>query len=334
MRALKIVGYIIAIFITLWIIVALLSPKELKTSQSIVINTVPYVVFDQVNNLEHWNSWSPWKLRDPNMEQEFSENPVGKDAIVRWKSESEGAGEQTIVESKAPGRIKIALVFADWDGITYSNWKFEKEGENSTKVTWDLEGSELPFFIRPLGFNWNADIKNDYREGLLNLKAICESFPQKNENLRVKIVETKTIMYIGKRLRVDAAEIGSEMGKAFNEIIDYLSKGGHKISGKPFSIYYNSEPEDFDILVALQIEKEIESTNDFETGVLPAGHAAMISHFGNYYNLPATYHIIREWLQDENYQIIGNSWEVYINDPASEPDSSNLETRIFIPIRK
>ena len=334
MRALKIVGYIIAIFLTLWIIVALLSPKELKTSQSIVINTVPYVVFDQVNNLEHWNGWSPWKLRDPNMEQEFSENPVGKGAIVRWKSESEGSGEQTIIESKAPGKIRIALVFADWDGTTYSNWKFEKEGEYSTKVTWDLEGSELPFFIRPLGFNWNADIKNDYRDGLINLKAICESFPQKNENLRVKIVETGTINYIGKRLEVNASEIGPAMGKAYKEISDYVSNNGLEINGKPFSIYYNSDSEDFDVLAAFPIETGIESANDFESGVLPAGHAAMISHFGNYNNLPATYHIIRDWIKDENYQIIGNSWDVYVNDPSSEPDSSKWETRIFFPVRE
>lgn len=334
MRTLKIVGYIIAIFLTLWIIVAFLSPRELKTTQSIVINTVPYIVFDQVNNLEHWNSWSPWKLRDPNMEQEFSENPVGKGAIVRWKSDSEGSGEQTIVASNAPEMIRIALAFDDWDGTTYSNWEFDKEGDGSTKVTWNLEGSQLPFFIRPMGFNWNADIKNDYINGLKNLKAICEKIPQKNENLRVKIVETKMIKYIGIRLKVNAAEIGPAMEKAFMEIIDYTSNEGLKINGKPFSIYYNAEPEDFDILVALPIENEIEFTSNFETGVLPAGHAAMISHFGNYTNLSATYHIIRDWLQDENYQIIGNSWEVYINDPRSEPDSSKWETRIFFPIRE
>ena len=90
MRTIKIIGYIFAIFLTLWIIVALLSPKEIKTTQSIVINAVPFVVYSQVNNLEHWNSWSPWKKRDPNMEQEFSENPVGKGAIVRWKRKTRG----------------------------------------------------------------------------------------------------------------------------------------------------------------------------------------------------------------------------------------------------
>lgn len=334
MRALKIIGYIIAIFLILWIIVAFLSPREIKTSQSIVINTVPYIVFDQVNDLENWNSWSPWEMRDPKMEQEFSENPVGKGAIVRWKSESEGAGEQTIVESNAPEMIRFALIFDDWDGVTYSNWGFEKLSENTTKVTWDLEGSELPFFIRPLGFNWNADIKNDYKNGLINLKAVCESIPQKNENLRVKIVETEPIIYIGKRLKVNAIEIDSEMGKAYKEIVDYVSKEGLEINGKPFSIYYNSDSEDFDVLAALPIKKEIDSADEFETGVLPAGHAAMISHFGNYINIPASYEIIQDWLKDENYQIIGNSWEVYINDPASEPDSSKWETRIFVPVRE
>ena len=334
MRVLKIVGYIVVIFLFLWVIVAFLSPKEIKTTQSITINTTPYVVFDQVNNLEQWNNWSPWIMRDPDMEQELSENSIGIGAIVRWKSESEGNGEQSIIESSAPEKIRTSLVFDDWDGITYSNWTFKKAGENTTKVTWNLEGSVLPFFIRPLGFSWNADIKNDYKAGLINLKAVCESIPQKNENLRVKIVETEPIIYIGKRINVNTSEIGPAIGKAYKEIIDFLSAKGLEISGKPFSIYYDSESVDFDILVALPVVNEIESNADFESGILPAGHAAMISHFGNYTNLPATYHIIRDWVKDGNYQITGNSWEVYVNDPTNEPDSSKWETRIYFPVKK
>ena len=332
MRILKIVGYIVITIIILWVIIAFISPKEMKTSQSIVINRTPYVVYDQVNNLKLWNNWSPWVKKDPGMTQKFSDNHVGIGAVVRWESEKEGDGEQTIVESYAPKKIRTALVFTDWDGTTYSNWKFEEVSDGKTKVTWDLEGSELPFILRPLGFGWNASLEKDYKNGLQNLKEFCEKLPALNENLRVKIVETQDTPYIGKRLNVKASEIGAAMGRTYKEIIDYLSQKKLKVVGKPFSIYYDSEIDNINVVVALPIKDRIEPEKGFETGVLKAGHAAMISHFGNYVNLPATYHIITNWIHEQNYRKTGNAWEVYVNDPGSEPDSLKWETQIFFPI--
>jgi effector-binding domain-containing protein len=334
MRLLKTIGYILLTLIILWVIVAFLSPKEIKTTQRIIINRTPYVVFDQVNNLKLWNNWSPWVKRDTNMIQVFSENHVGTGAVVRWESTTEGNGEQTIVESHAPNMIRTSLVFTDWDGIVFANWNFEKIDENKTEVIWDLEGSELPFIMRPLGFSWNAELEKDYKNGLQNLKEICEKLPAINENLRVRIVETKAIPYIGKRLSVNINEMSPAMGNAYRSIFGYVSSHDLKVTGKPFSIYYSTDTVMFDVVVALPIQTKIESAGGFETGVLGAGPAAMISHFGNYKNLPATYQIINKWMEEQNYQIAGNSWEVYINDPGSEPDSTKWETQVYFPVFK
>lgn len=333
MRILKIIGYILLTLIILWVIVSFLSPKEMKTSQQIIIDRTPYVVFDQVNNLKLWNNWSPWVEKDPDMTQEFSENHIGNGAVVRWKSETEGNGEQSIVESHAPRMIRTSLVFDDWDGTVYANWKFEEFDENKTRVTWDLEGSELPFLIRPFGFGWNAELEKDYKTGLQNLKEFCEKLPAKNENLRVVIVETEAIPYIGKHIIVSENEIGMAMEKSYKEIISYLSDKDLKVVGKPFSIYNSTDSKGIDVVVALEIEKEIKAEKGFVTGKIEAGHAAMISHFGNYINLPATYHIITNWLHEQNYQRTGKSWEVYVNDPGNEPDSTKWETQIFFPIK-
>jgi effector-binding domain-containing protein/ribosome-associated toxin RatA of RatAB toxin-antitoxin module len=334
MRILKTIGYILLTLIILWVIVAFLSPKEIKTSQTTIINKTPYVVFDQVNNLKLWNNWSPWIKRDKNMKQIFSDNHVGTGAVVSWESSTEGNGEQTIVESHAPNLIRTSLVFTDWDGITYANWSFEKVDENKTKVTWDLEGSELPFLLRPFGFSWNADLGKDYINGLKNLKEVCEKLPAKNENLRVRIVETAAVKYIGERISGNINEIGPAMGNAYRSIFGYISKHNIKVVGQPFSISYGVDNELIDVLVALPIKNEIKSADGYETGVLGAGHAAMISHFGNYVNLPATYQIITNWMKKQNYEMAGKSWEVYVTDPESEPDTAKWETQVYYPVFK
>ena len=59
-----------------------------------------------------------------------------------------------------------------------------------------------------------------------------------------------------------------------------------------------------------------------------------ISHFGLYENLPASYEILDDWINDNGYELIDRSYEIYITDPGTEPDSSKWETQIFYPVSK
>ena len=334
MRFLKIVLYVIAVFFAIWIVVAFLSPSEIQTEQSIVINKKPGLVFNLVNNLKEWKNWSPWVEKDPEMKTIYGKKTAGIGAKVKWESQSQGSGEQTIVESRRPEFIRTEMIFNDWDGKTYSNWIFEPEGENSTKVTWTLEGSKLPFLMQPLGLFWNSALKKDYRKGLENLKSYAENLSEMNEKLMVKVVDTDEIYYVGKRLEVTVDEIGPAMGQAYAEIMDFLEKKGIHPSGHPFSINYQNGPEIYDFTAALPVERLPESgEGNIEIGVFNAGKAATITHFGNYESLDASYRILTKWIEDNRYRVVGSSWEVYITDPETEKDTAKWETQIFFPVQ-
>jgi len=333
MGFLKTLGYILVTIILLWVIVAFFSPKELGTSQSIVINKSSYVIFEQVENLKFWSNWSPWQKKDPDMKQEYSENYIGKGATVIWESETAGNGKQTIVNSIYSESIKTEMKFEGWDGKTIGNWRFEENDKNTTTVTWDLEGSELPFIIRPMGFIWGKGLEEDYKTGLNNLKEYCENISKENEALHVSVVKTKAINYIGKKIVTTNTEIASEMGAAYYEMINFLKENDIEMTGNPFSINISYDTDSIEFIAGIEIDGTIDNAEGFETGTIESGTAAMISHFGNYTNLPASYKIIMNWIEKEKYKTNGNSYEVYLTDPESEKDTAKWETRIYFPIK-
>lgn len=146
-------------------------------SRSIAIAAPKQTVFTYLKSIKNQDNWSPWKKKDPDMNQEF----VGKDGtvgfIARWEGNKDvGSGEQEIVKIISDERIDSRLRF-------FKPWKSESEGflttksiaANETKVTWGFSGkNKFPFSIFFLFFNMDKTVGKDFEEGLAYLKAILE----------------------------------------------------------------------------------------------------------------------------------------------------------------
>ena len=90
--------YIFLGIIALFIILTLVAPKTFNVSRSIVINKPLPEVFEYLKYIKNQDNWSPWKLKDPDMKQEF----VGTDGeigfVSKWVGNKEvGTGEQEII---------------------------------------------------------------------------------------------------------------------------------------------------------------------------------------------------------------------------------------------
>ncbi len=150
-------------------------PKDFRVERSIEIDAPPEVVFDEVNSLREWDAWSPWKAKDPSIQNEYSGPESGVGAKVRWTSENSGEGTQTITLSERPTRIETALDFGDM-GQPNADWTFEPTGDG-TKVTWGLSGTAagpLGGYFAKMMDGW---VGADYEDGLARLKALVESPP-------------------------------------------------------------------------------------------------------------------------------------------------------------
>lgn len=332
MKTLKIIGLILLSILVIWVIVAAVSPQSMGTAQSINIERSPSLVFMQVSKLENWNHWSPWFAMDPDMKQSYSEVKIGLGASVSWKSETMGNGVQTIVESTFPKTLRTQLEFEDWDDTSYSSWEFV-EVNDGTAVTWIMEKADLPFLLRPLGIIWNKKLEENYIQGLKNLKAHCETLDPNQEKLAIRKVDTESFYYIGKEVHATVKNVGPKMGQTYGDLYAYISSENLTISGQPFALNLPSQSDTMKMIVGLPIASDhVVKSSKFTYGLVPGGEAIRVSHFGAYENLPSTYQILMNWMRKNNYATSKNSYEVYITDPAIEPDTAKWETRIYYPI--
>lgn len=333
MKLIKVILSILVAFIVLWVVVAFFSPKYISVKESIVIEHAPNVIFNQVNDFKNWENWSVWNQKDSLMKLTYSNPSFGENSSIKWESESEGNGSQKIIESLAYEKIRILVQLDDWND-NFSNWMLRELGEFKTEVIWEFEDTEVSFFFRPMGFSISNSIKDDYIKSLENLKYFCENEKQENKKINPTLIQNDSFNYIGKHIICSKEEFNSELGKAYGELITICSKSNWEIIGMPFVINFDNTDESIEFEAAFKLSKNVKAPRRYTSGEIPSGETVIVSHYGLYENLPASYILIENWIRDNGYSPNGNSYEIYITDPGSEPDSSKWETQLFYPVIK
>ena len=75
----------IAAVIVLFVIIVALQPGQYRVSRSATIPAAPAVVFEHVNDLHKWETWSPWAKMDPNAKTTFEGPATGVGAVMAWE---------------------------------------------------------------------------------------------------------------------------------------------------------------------------------------------------------------------------------------------------------
>lgn len=170
---------VIVVLLSPFFIIALayLLPPSTEVSRSIVINKPSAQVFELVNNLKKWQTWSPWFEKDPGM-QIIYEGPVsGRGAIISWQSKNPqvGQGTQEIIESLPYERIDTELRFVNQEPAS-AYFVFEGLDETQTKLTWGFVKAHGKNPInRYMGLMFDSWLGPDYEKGLSNIKNYLET---------------------------------------------------------------------------------------------------------------------------------------------------------------
>ena len=149
MKILKTIGITILVILALLVIGALFLPSHSHLERSVVMKADPANIFNEVNTLKNWESWSPWHKLDPNMKLTYEGPESGKGAKYIWKSDKKdvGSGSLWIVDSKPDSFVQNTMEF-DGMGQSASAFKIEKTADG-TKVTWSMDSKceGLPWYM-------------------------------------------------------------------------------------------------------------------------------------------------------------------------------------------
>jgi len=169
--------YVILIIVAILLIIPLFISKELNYEKSVSIDAPISKVWDHVSTLTAMDKWSPWKERDPNMQQTLTGTDGKPGAKQAWvsKEKNVGEGSQTIIAVEKPHQLSTKLEFikpfkSEADAFV----RLSEEGDK-TIATWGFESSmPYPMNIMKPFMNFEANMDKDFGSGLNKLKSICE----------------------------------------------------------------------------------------------------------------------------------------------------------------
>jgi hypothetical protein len=173
----KIILIALAVLPVILLIYAASRPKSFRVERSISVKAPAEKIFPLINELQHWESWSPWEKVDPALKRNYSGPASGKGATYEWFGNKEiGQGRMEITDSTPASRVLIKIDFlVPFEAHNTVEFKLEPQGD-TTLVSHAMFGPS-PYMARLMGIFFNMDkmIGQKFEEGLANLKGVAEA---------------------------------------------------------------------------------------------------------------------------------------------------------------
>lgn len=309
-------------------------PGHIHVERSIVINQSPSMVYNYSGDLKNYQQWSPWYELDTAAAYTYSENTTGKGANMSWESEVKnvGKGSMTINEAVKDSKIGLDLNFME-NGVAQGSYLFTPEGKG-TKMTWtlDFEAGKNPL-MRIMGKFMDGMVGPDFERGLNKLKAKLESMPAQESMMSVEEMDMPEMQYMFVHGKADLKNIGQFLGGSYMKIGKAMAKQKLTQAGAPFAIYYTDSQTEWELDAGIPVSAKAKDDGEAKAATMKAGKALCVKFFGAYEKTALAHDAIREYIKQNNKQVIGAPWESYVTDPMMEKDTAKWQTNVCYPIQ-
>lgn len=334
MKILKAIGLLLLGLILGFLLLSAFSRKEFKTSQSTIIDAPQSLVFNTVNDLSTWDSWSPWVEMDPTSVTTLGDPFIGTGGYYTWSGEEIGTGKMEIKQSTSPQEIKTAINF-DERGNAEATFNFEPASAG-TKVTWSFY-SKASFptngFMVLMGMEKSMD--KSYARGLELLKAKVETIAARKPKLAVKEIQYPGQTYLIHREKIGMDEITNFYDKNLPAVFGLAQQHKLKMNGMPCGLFFSWDVESnqTDIAAAIPVTltgKLPKGVKQFST---KKGKALQVDYYGEYAGTVAAHNAIEAHLKANGQEMVWPCIESYVTDPTTEPNPKKWLTQVIYPLQ-
>lgn len=133
------------------------------------------------------------------------------------------------------------------------------------------------------------------------------------------------------RARTSLQDLPQVIGRAYGQIMQYLTRQGEQPTGAPFVAYYNMDMQDLDIEIGFPVSRSLPAEGEFQPGCIPAARVATCLYTGPYSEMAPAYEELNTWIKENGCQPAGVVYEIYLNSPA-EVTPEELKTQIVFPL--
>jgi effector-binding domain-containing protein len=123
----------------------------------------------------------------------------------------------------------------------------------------------------------------------------------------------------------------------WRELGAFLAQQHIRPMGPCLVLYHDHKDRDWDIEVCEQVAEDVASTDRIQAYCLPSIETmACVIHDGPFVKIGAAYDAILNWLDENQYRIVGPGREVYIREayPDGNQNDPNTMTEIQYPVEK
>lgn len=151
------------------------------------------------------------------------------------------------------------------------------------------------------------------------------------------IVERPAQPYVAKRARVTVGNIGEVLPPLTGSVAQWIGAHGRRPAGDPFWKYDVIDmAREMVVEVGFPVAGRVEADDSVVAGVLPAGRYATLTHTGHPRELIDATRAMLDWgaarglRWDVEESPEGDRWgarlEIYLTDPAEQPDMTKWQT--------
>lgn len=168
------------ILIILWIVYflsAFFAKSNFKVERSRVVGASQKLVYNQIGILRNWENWSPWKEKDPKLQNsiEGTDAKNGAKMYLKGDPEKSGSGTIEIIQADPPYSMVYKMKFnLPFKMSSMGSFVLSSENPVRTRVLWTDHG-EIPFLLRPMIMFMDMEVIKgpDFERGLFKIDSIC-----------------------------------------------------------------------------------------------------------------------------------------------------------------
>ena len=335
MKALKIVGIVIAAIIVLVIILGLIAPNEYVAERKTMIDAPRELVFNHVKYWRNWQAWSPWAAQDSSMEVTVKgvDGEVG--SVYSWVGDPQltGTGEMTNTGLQPYEEMMFDLHFIEpYESHSVGWLRLASDEAGKTEAAWGFSGEmAFPMNIMLLFSSMDAMIGPDFDRGLSLLKDICETDYAAVSKYTVEEVEYPAKTFAAIRKMIPMSEMQTFFAESYAAISAGIGKAGARMTGIPCAFYYEWDMQNgqTELAAAIPVNRSV-SSDELQTIQIPARRAFKVDYYGPYGEASAPAHMALDlYLAQRGLEQVSPVIEEYVTDPQTEPDPARWLTVIY-----
>lgn len=338
----KIVKYLFFLLLLIFIGSAIYfgtQDSRFRIEKQTTVNAPASVVFKEVNHLDRWEEWGPWK-KGKDYHFTRAEKTTGEGAAVKWTGPDKGnlTTTKVIPDTEIEQDISYHTFFGE--RTAKMSWTFLPVTEQETEIQWTINGKHSL-----MDKIWLALSRKDFDTDWLTRqeKAIAAMERTVIEAMQAYSLNVEGITHYGGGYYMYTSTVSKEqdihkrMVPVIRQVSSFMEENNIRKAGEPFILYNETDSAGNVIFSAAIPVREQVITPESATVVaafLNPITAVKVTLKGGYQHLPEAHSLARAYIRENGYEQDREKkvFEILSVSQNDTPNPAEWITEVYIPI--